>query len=87
MNNCSKAGAVVYFSTATTEYATCNTLVAYWVSWKDGALAAWLGATVGANMIIFWQDPSPSFQVNSVSVSSPMNVTWVIPNRYYITGK
>ena len=65
----------------------CDTLVSYWMSWEEGALAAGVGDTVGVNMVIFWQDPSPSFQVSSVSVSSKANVTWVLPNRYSITGK
>ena len=66
----------------------CNVLVTYWVSWEGGLLAAGYGHTVGANKMIVWQDPSPSFQVNSVDVyGSAVNVTWSIPNRYYLTGK
>ena len=65
---------------------TCNVLVAYWMSWKGGVLVVGLGNTIGVNKVSYWKDPSPSFKVNSISVSSSVNATWSIPNRYYLTG-
>ena len=64
----------------------CNVLVAYWISWEGGVLVAGMGNIIGVNKIAHWRDSSPSFQVNSMSVSSSVNATWSIPNRYYITG-
>jgi len=58
----------------------------FWISWKDGKLAYGLGDTVGVNTSIVWNDPQPS-PVNRMKIKSKnVNVTWSIPNRYYING-
>ena len=65
----------------------CDIMTAFWMSWEGGALVAGYGNTIGVNKPIYWQDPSPSFQVNSMAFSSSLNVTWSIPNHFYVTGK
>jgi len=55
----------------------------FWLSWKNGRIAAGMGETTGEQTVLSWDDATP-FTVNSVMImSNDILMNWKIPQRYY----